>query len=103
MIPQEKAKDLVDKYLCIDETFNVDLFCDECGMSNDAAKYCALIAVNEIMFWNPREMLYTVHVHRFKTLQELDLNKCQFEDSMIVEKITALEYWNQVKQEIEKL
>ena len=44
MTPKEKAKELLDKYLCIEETYNVDLFCDECGM-NEAAKYCALIAV----------------------------------------------------------
>lgn len=49
MTPKEKAKELVDKYLCIDEIYNVDLFCDECGMSNDAAKYCALIAVDEVL------------------------------------------------------
>jgi hypothetical protein len=49
MTPKEKALQLVEKYLCVDETYNVDLFCDECGISNDAAKYCALIAVNEVL------------------------------------------------------
>ena len=43
MTPKEKAKDLVDKFLCVDD--NEDLFCDECGMSEKAAKQCSLIAV----------------------------------------------------------
>jgi hypothetical protein len=47
MTPKEKAIELVDKYLDLDDynNLNLDLFCDECGMSNDAAKICALIAV----------------------------------------------------------
>jgi hypothetical protein len=43
MTPKEKAMELVDKFLCVDD--NEDLFCDECGMSEKAAKLCALIAV----------------------------------------------------------
>lgn len=76
MTPKEKAKELVDKYLCIDEIYNVDLFCDECGMTNDVAKYCALIAVDEIIF------------------------------SHIIDGIIDYQveiYWDSVKQEIEKL
>lgn len=49
MTAKEKAQELVDKYLCIDEIYDVDLFCDECGMTNDVAKYCALIAVDEML------------------------------------------------------
>ncbi len=51
MTAQEKAKELVDRYLCVDDynDLDLDLFCDECGMSNDAAKQCALIAVDEIL------------------------------------------------------
>ena len=72
MTPQEKAEELLDKYLSIDETYNVDLFCDECGMSYEAAKYCALIAVAEVI--------------------------TESMDNEYSEK-----YWQEVKQEIEKL
>jgi hypothetical protein len=77
MTPKNKAKELVDKYLCIDEIYNVDLFCDECGMSNDAAKYCALIAVDEIL------------ESHYKLLSGVNT--------------TVYKYWQEVKQEIEKL
>jgi hypothetical protein len=74
MTPKEKALQLVEKYLCVDETYNVDLFCDECGISNDAAKYCALIAVDEILK-NDTIFLYVHH----------------------------LDFWKEVKHELEKL
>jgi hypothetical protein len=43
MTPKEKANELVEKFLCVDD--NEDLFCDECGMSEKAAKLCALISI----------------------------------------------------------
>jgi hypothetical protein len=76
MTPKEKAIELVNKYLCIDEIYNVDLFCDECGMSNDAAKYCALIAVDELI-----------------------IEKNKWENGSFY----TSKYWDYVKQEIEKL
>jgi hypothetical protein len=76
MTPKDKAKELVDKYLCIDEIYNVDLFCDECGMSNDAAKYCALIAVDELI-----------------------IEKNKWENGSFY----TSKYWDYVKQEIKKL
>jgi hypothetical protein len=71
MSPKEKAISLVDKFLDLDNynNLNLDLFCDECGMSNEAAKICALIAVDEI----------------------------------IHEVYDDLEWWKEVKNEIEKL
>jgi hypothetical protein len=79
MTPKEKAIELVDKYLCIEEIYNVDLFCDECGIDY-AAKYCALIAVDEILYVIS---LYNGH------------SDC-FEEG-------SREYWQEVKKEIEKL
>jgi len=72
MTPKEKASNLVDNFLDLDNynNLNLDLFCDECGMSNEAAKLCALIAVEEI------------------------LEECRIERDW---------YWDEVKQEIEKL
>jgi hypothetical protein len=51
MTPKEKAIELVDKYLDCENynNLNLDLFCDECGMSTTAAKICALICVDEIL------------------------------------------------------
>jgi hypothetical protein len=71
---KEQAQELVDKFLCVDD--NEDLFCDECGMSEKAAKLCALIAVDELIkSW----------------------------DKDLYENCGASEYWQEVKQEIEKL
>lgn len=79
MTPKEKAKELVDKYL------NASFNCNDCDMpycdikctrlNLYEAKQCALIAVGEL--WNESE--YT--------------------DGYYQRSI----YWNEVKQEIEKL
>jgi hypothetical protein len=68
MTPKEKAIELVGKYLCIDEIYNVDLFCDECGISNDAAKYCALIAVDLILSEFYADDFYTQVKHELEKL-----------------------------------
>ena len=47
MTAKEKTLEIINKYLSIDD--DIDLFCDECGMSEEAAKLCALIAVDEIL------------------------------------------------------
>jgi hypothetical protein len=75
MTPKEKASNLVDKFLDLDNynNLNLDLFCDECGMSNEAAKICALIAVDEV------------------------LNLCWGNNQI------GINHWKQVKHEIEKL
>lgn len=77
MKARDKAKELVDTYLDIEHynNLNLDLFCDECGMSDKAAKQCALITVNEIM----KEMDNVMLPNPFK------------------------QYWEQVKEEISKL
>ncbi len=54
MTPKEKASNLVDKFLDLDNynNLNLDLFCDECGMSNEAAKLCALIVIDELKYFH---------------------------------------------------
>jgi hypothetical protein len=51
MKAKEKAQELVDKYLDLDNynNLNLDLFCDECGVSMESAKYMSLIAVDEVI------------------------------------------------------
>ena len=88
MTPKEKAKDLFDKMY------------NSGDLSTFAARNCALRAVEEIICFNPKGLLYTINIHRFKTLEEIDMNFSE-SDGIIVEKMTALEYWQEVKQEIE--
>jgi hypothetical protein len=103
MTPQEKAKDLFCKmYGC---EINADL--KDIYLSNGdgffIAKDCALIAVDEIMRF-PKTLLYTMNIHRFRILDEMDVsNWIDDEDSIVVDEMTALEYWDKVKQEIQKL
>ena len=81
MTPKDKAINLVNNYLCIDEIYNVDLFCDECGISNDAAKYCALIAVDEMMlvlpFTDTNSTLneYAIHLQKYLEQVKHELEK----------------------------
>jgi len=59
MTPKEKADEIIDKFLCIDDDSSLDLFCPECGMSVDAAKKCAIIAV-ENEFTALREQIFNM-------------------------------------------
>ena len=96
MTPKEKANQLIDRYLDIENynNINLDLFCDECGMSLQAAKYCALIAVEEII----KERYF--HNEHYK--QNLKL-KYHIEIELAERLEATRNYWNEVKQEIEKL
>ena len=74
MRPQEKAKELVDMYLQYVEAFS-------CKQQDENAKQCALIAVDEIL--------------------KLDVFDCNEDWSN--EDGDTREYWEEVKQEIEKI
>lgn len=91
MEAREKAKDLVDKYLDIENynNLNLDLFCDECGMSNDVAKICALIAVDEILNLG----LHDIGDYRNAQSSLNDFSTVTW----------YINYWQEVKQEIQKL
>jgi hypothetical protein len=80
MTPKEKAIELIIKYLDIEnyKNFNLDLFCDECGINEQSAKYCALIAVD-------------LRLDGYFLFTSIEYG----EDS--------LEYWQEVKQEIENI
>jgi hypothetical protein len=75
MTPKEKAIELVDKYYHL---FSVKLENTICVYE---AKHCALIAVDEI---------------------DLLIQKSTLKDD-IYANLSSLEYWQEVKQEIEKL
>jgi hypothetical protein len=76
MTPKEKAKDLVN-------SFYQPLGYLKCGVNNtimwEHAKQCALIAVDEVLKYQPYDV-YTIE-------------QCN----------NVNNYWNEVKQEIEKL
>jgi len=91
MTPKEKAKELIDK---------MSQF--QYFASRQIAIQHALIAVDEIMEF-PKTLLYTMNVYRFRTVEEMDIDGWSYEEPIIVDKITAFEYWQQVKLEIQSL
>ena len=77
MNEKEKAKELVDKFKPYTE--KIDFFGDNVELKN--AKQCALIAVDEICY----------------ILEDNGLTFAEYHDK------TTIEYWQQVKTEIENL
>jgi hypothetical protein len=75
MTPKEKAKELVDKYSVYTSGWNYD----------ELAKQCALIAVDEILAEVPTEILDTYKGETHFIINDRYL------------------FWQEVKQEIEKL
>jgi len=75
MTPKEKAEELVDKFLYTENDYME--YADK-----TQSKQCALIAVDEIIAW---ELQCFGDVNK-------DSNECG-----------AIEYWQEVKQEIEKI
>ncbi len=86
MTPKEKAEELVDKMYntehCGIEHFPNKNYCDCVEINYHQAKQCALIAVDEV--------------------QQLikDLSSCK---NRFIYIIDEMNYWQEVKQEIEKL
>ncbi len=74
MTPKEKSYELLWKYLPILEGWkNID---------NTLAKKCAIITIDEILSTKPHDFVY---------------------NGVYVEWLNKQDYWNEVKQEIEKL
>ena len=80
MTPKEKAKELVEKFIPYTRVFHEVLGWED---YIDSAKQCALIAVDEIINSNYKNTLNDLG-YRY-TVNELN------------------DYWQEVKQEIEKL
>ena len=83
MTPKEKAEDLVDEMYnsphCGVKHFRNNHYCECSEISYFQAKQCALIAVDEVLKYQPYDV-YTIE-------------QCN----------NVNNYWNEVKQEIEKL
>jgi len=76
MTPKEKAKKLLGKYFYYFPEFYNDR---EYGYNEDKAKECALIAVDEV------------------------IDCCKQYDELNETYVTQIDYWTEVKREIEKL
>jgi hypothetical protein len=85
MTPKEKAIELVDKMYATQGPEN--------GITEDEAKQCALIAVDEIIKYRPR---YPNNV---------DWTDCDasYKNYYDAQREQAKNYWQEVKQEIENL
>jgi hypothetical protein len=77
MTPKEKAKNLYDEFHSVLPSYN-----DEGQLEHELAKRCALIAVDEIIEQCEFDVIHDIGNERY---------------------IDKLNYWDEVKQEIEKL
>ena len=77
MTPKEKAKQLVEKMIIYHSPDESDY---------EAAKECALVAVDEIIKCNPTNPEKWDYVENYTIMVDAEIN-----------------YWQEVKQEIEKL
>ena len=93
MTPKEKAKELVDKLTLSSNAQDGSWMCSE------LAKQCALITISEITRF-PSELMYDIVWYEFKTT---DMYNWSDTDNVIVVRMNALKYWEEVKQEIEAL
>lgn len=90
MTPKEKAKELVDKFAMY---LRANLRYDE--EANEEAKQCALIAVDEILKSNSNINVFISSKDvKYKNKAETEVKSDCKEN---------LKYWQEVKQEIEKL
>ena len=89
MTPKEKAKELIQKYL----KMNDGLIEEFIPIPKEGAKQCALVAVDEILIARPLEP------------NNVDWDGCGATHKYWYEeqKQEALNYWQEVKEEIEKL
>lgn len=76
MTPKEKAEELISKYIIVQDEWYLDKLVD--GLRIAQGKRCALIVINEILW----------------LLNEIDYDT--YSDNAII-------FYNEVKQEIEKL
>jgi len=95
MTPKEKAKQLVEKYIDLqDENLK------ECDYM--FSKLCALIAVDEIIYnINPIEI--TQLTTSFKSAKDFDDNLVFMDNYITKNLINEKLYWQEVKNELEKL
>ena len=94
MTPKEKAKQLYELI-----RYDVSILKGTEALINEVAKRCALISVDEII--NIKGNLNFDYV--WYEQRETDINNWLDTESIVPIRMHALEYWLQVKQEIEKL
>jgi hypothetical protein len=99
MTPKEKANELVNKYSTIK---NVVFTIVKEKMISNIAKQDALIAVDEILT-QIKVPIISHMVTSYKTAEDFNKNLINIKDQLDHFVISNLSYWNEVKNEIEKL
>jgi len=87
MTPKEKAIELIDKYINLYPSYIV-MFQGDFDKAKKDIKQCALIAVNEILL-------------EYQSMSDLESKIIINDEVRFV--VNQLQYWMEVKQEIEKL
>ena len=96
MKPKDKAKDLFDAHM----GFKMNPYDDiEMTLKKGIAKDHALITISEITRF-PSELMYDIIWYEFKTT---DMYNWSDTDNVIVVRMNALKYWQEVKKEIEAI
>ena len=105
MTAKEKAKELVDKYINIDygnvDFYDLDLNYLINVMNYDAREY-ALIAVDE-MLKNDEKIIVSHKTSAYKSFEDFNQNLKHIQNELDSYVLSRYSYWQQVKQEIEKL
>ena len=91
MTPLEKAEELFDKIYILDNRSWYDV-----------AKKCALIAVDEILK-ESKPPIITHRIDSYKSVEDFNNNLIHIQNEIDNYVLSNYGYWQQVKQEIEKL
>lgn len=94
---KEKAKQLFDKYFFL--TLNVE---SDDNVNKYTAKICALIAVDEILK-ESKPPIITHRIDSYKSVEDFNNNLIHIQNEIDNYVLSNYGYWQQVKQEIEKL
>lgn len=102
MTTKEKAEELFGMYKII-KWFDKDLMSVQTVYSEkERAKQCALIAVDEILK-QYQELSPTHLVTAYKTVEDFNINVSHIKRQLDVHRLKNVLYFEEVKQEIEKL
>jgi len=102
MTPKEKAKELVKRYACLNRGECINDWIDRDIIFDFIDLSCALIAVDEIIYnINPIEI--TQLTTCFKSAKDFNDNLVFMDNYITKNLINEKLYWQEVKQEIEKL
>lgn len=100
MSAKEKARELVDTYRIM--LMNSDTECGEEILCTVIAKYCAVIAVDEILKTH-KKIKVSHNVSAYKTIQDFNENLTNIQNELDSYVLQNYGYWQEVKHEIQLL